>query len=251
MRRTMKMAATAALALLAVVSAAGCGGTEAPAAAPSPTLRAATPVPSDPAATPATQATQQAPSATASATEAEPGEVVLTVAEGTEAAYIVREQLANLDAPNDAVGVTKEVEGTIVFKADGTVDAERSKLRVDLRTLDSDKSRRDNFVRENTLQTSQFPYADLAVQSVEGLPSPLPTSGRAEFKVHGDMTIHGVTKPLTWQVSATFSESNVSGQATTNFTFGDFNMDVPKVFVVLSVEDNIQLRIEFEMERTD
>lgn len=230
----MKRVIAAAVVVTATLVA-SCGGTVTPSAAPSPTLRAAIPTSVDPTATPVLP---------------EQGEVALTVAEGTEAAYIVREQLARLDFPNDAVGITRKVEGAVVFKADGTVDAERSRLRVDLRTLNSDESRRDNFVRENTLQTSRFPFAELAVQRVEGLSWPLPTSGSAEFQVHGDMTIHGVTKPLTWQVSATFSKSNVSGQATTNFKFGDFNMSVPRVFVVLSVEDNIQLRIEFEMRRT-
>ncbi|MBM3948973.1 MAG: YceI family protein [SAR202 cluster bacterium] len=230
MKRVIAAAVVATATLVA-----SCGGTVTPSAAPSPTLRAGIPTPVEQTATPVLP---------------EQGEVAMTVAEGTKAAYIVREQLARLDFPNDAVGITKQVEGAVVFKADGTVDAERSRLRVDLRTLNSDESRRDNFVRENTLQTSRFPFAELAVQRVEGLSWPLPTSGHAEFQVHGDMTIHGVTKPLTWQVTATFSKSSVSGQATTNFKFGDFNMSVPRVFVVLSVEDNIQLRIEFEMRRT-
>jgi polyisoprenoid-binding protein YceI len=239
-----------AMALLTLGAFAACAGPSTPAATPSPTPRTATPAPASPTATPAAQATQQASSEGSQAPTPPGGEVVLTVAEGTEAAYVVREQLASLDFPNDAIGVTKQVEGAIVFRADGTVDAERSKLRVDLRTLTSDESRRDNFVRQNTLQTSQFPFAELVVQRVEGLSWPLPTAGSAEFQVHGDMTIHGVTKPLTWQVNATFSSTNVSGQATTDFPFGQFDMDVPRVFVVLSVEDNIQLRIEFEMSRS-
>jgi hypothetical protein len=37
------------------------------------------------------------------------------------------------------------------------------------------------------------------------------------------------------------------GAATTSFTFADFGMTVPHVFTVLSVEDHIQLELDFHL----
>jgi hypothetical protein len=59
------------------------------------------------------------------------------------------------------------------------------------------------------------------------------------------MTLHGVTRPLTWDATAQFNDNSVSGQARTSFTFEEFDMDVPSVSVVLSVENDIRLEIDF------
>ena len=77
------------------------------------------------------------------------------------------------------------------------------------------------------------------------LPWPLPTDGETSFQLAGDMTVHGVTKPATWEVTAQFSDGSVTGQAKTSFTFGTFDMAVPRLFFILSVEDNIRLEMDF------
>jgi polyisoprenoid-binding protein YceI len=73
----------------------------------------------------------------------------------------------------------------------------------------------------------------------------LPAEGEVTFQIVGDMTLHGVTRPLTWDASAQFEGDSVSGQARTSFTFDEFDMDVPSVSVVLSVENDIRLEIDF------
>ena len=156
------------------------------------------------------QAQPSAPPAGPSAASATAGDRRLrwTLApEGNEARYRVREQLATLSLPSDAVGVTASMTGTIVIDPDGKVVSEESKFVVDLRTLKSDKSRRDGYVQRNTLQTSQYPTALFVPTEVIGLPSPLPTSGQATFQLVGDLTVRDVTRSTTWDVTV-----NVNGQ---------------------------------------
>lgn len=171
------------------------------------------------------------------------------VPDGTQARYRVREQLARLSFPSDAVGTTNAVSGQVVVNSDGTVVREQSKIVVDLRTLQSDESRRDNFIRNNTLQTNQFPTAEFVPTAVQGLASPLPTSGEGKFQLGGDLTIHGVTRPVTWDVTARLNGQDLTGTATTSFKFEDFGMSVPRAFVVLSVDDNIRLELDFHFVR--
>ena len=83
-----------------------------------------------------------------------------------------------------------------------------------------------------------------------GLPFPLPTQGEASFQLVGDMTLHGVTSELVWEFTATFTQDRVTGEATTEFQFGRFDMSPPRVRLVLSVDDLIRLRINFSMSRT-
>jgi hypothetical protein len=80
----------------------------------------------------------------------------LEIAEGTTARYKVREQLAGISFPSDAVGTTTGVTGSVVVNPDGTIDASRSKRTVDLRTLKSDQQMRDVFIQGRTLETEKY-----------------------------------------------------------------------------------------------
>ena len=236
------IAATLALAVLAVA----CSSTE---PAPTPTTA---PTAAPTVAPPPTTVPEPSPQPTAAGTSARPsvgssGGVSVTIGPGSVARYLVREQLARLDAPNDAIGTTKQVEGTIVFAADGSIDSAQSKITVDMASLVSDSNRRDGYVRSNTLETNKYPTAELVVKSTPGLLWPLPSSGEVAFQIVGDMTIHGVTKELTWQATAQAGDGgSVTGKAKTNFTFDTFDMEIPSVFVVLSVVDDVRLEIDFE-----
>ncbi len=174
-----------------------------------------------------------------------PGSVVVEIQPETVARYLVREQLARLDFPNDAVGETSDVTGRIIFNSDGEVDSEASKITVNLRTLKSDKYRRDRFLRTRSLESDVFPVAEFVVKELPGLEWPLPKEGEVSFQIVGDMTVHGFTRPITWEVTAQFSEDSFSGIAKTSFTFDDFGIDIPKVRVVLSVEETMRFELDF------
>ena len=167
---------------------------------------------------------------------------------GNEARFRVREQLAGFDLPNDAVGKTSQITGAIVIGADGKIVREGSSFTVELTALVSDNERRDNYVRRNTLKTDSFPRAVFVPTSAKGLPAVLPATGETSFELVGDLTIHGVTKPATWQVKATRGASGaVTGTATTSFPFAEFAMTMPKVARVLSVDDKITLEYDFNL----
>jgi polyisoprenoid-binding protein YceI len=63
----------------------------------------------------------------------------------------------------------------------------------------------------------------------------------------GNMTVHGVTKPTTWHVTAEAKNGLVTGNATTQFTFSDFSLSEPRVPVLLSVADSIKLEYDFTL----
>ena len=168
------------------------------------------------------------------------------VPSASEARYRVREQLAGYNFPNDAVGTTRSISGTITFDAQGRLVA-GSKVTVDLRTLMSDEAKRDNYLRANTLTTASFPYAELVPREVRGLPFPLPASGSASVQILGDLTVRGVTRPTTWDGTALFQGRAVRLQARTAFKFGDFDLTQPRIFRVLSIEDLIRLEVDLTL----
>jgi len=199
---------------------------------------------------------KDANAATTPVVQAAPGNVALPATDGlqlvvapdgNEVRYRVREQLVGLDMPNDAVGATSDVTGGIAFDAKGNLVPASSRFVVNVATLKSDKARRDGYVRGRILEASAYPTVTLAPTSIKGLTPPLPTSGSRTFKVVGDLTVHGVTKPTTWQVEAAFNAGRVTGTATTTFPFSEFGLTQPRVPVVLSVADTIKLEYAFSL----
>ena len=184
-----------------------------------------------------------APTTAASATAG----LVFTLGEGSIARYKVEETLARQGFVV-ATGETGEVSGRIVFDADGAIVADESSIAMQAATLATDSDRRDRYVRERTLQTAQYPEIVFRPASVDGLPAPLTDAqGAIDFTISGDLTIRDQTRPITWDASAEFTAggAEVTGLASTEFTFEDFAMDKPSVAIVLSVEDTIRLEIEF------
>ena len=254
-----------AMAFLVLALAVGCGSADAPTPAattpaesspaavePSP-MQAPTPVPANTVAVPTgtTAATPpptgvSVPESTSPPAGATGGEGhTFVIQSGATARYLVREQLARLDLPNDAVGETNEVSGTIAFDAGGGIVTPDSKIGVNLAGLTSDSDRRDGYVRSRSLETDTYPTAEFLIQDAAGLPWPLPADGEASFQIMGDLTVHGVTKPSIWDVAGKFDGDSFTGTAKTSFTFEEFDIAVPRVRVVLSVDNNIRLELDF------
>lgn len=155
----------------------------------------------------------------------------------------VREQLAGLPAPQDAVLTTSALTGQLVLQSDGTFTPD-SKLTVDVTTLRSDDSRRDQFIRRSTLDTSRYPRAEFVPTRTSGLATPLPASGEWTFTLIGNLTIRDVTKEVSWDATAKRNGGELTGTAKTSFKFGDFGMQLPSAAIVLSLVDEIRMEIE-------
>ncbi len=246
------------IAAIAVLLLAACGGSAAPTATPIPATQPV-PSPTPMVARPATSGTPAAvPTASPTPTlgtttptpagQAQAGLVLRIVPDQSEARYRVREQLLGRSLPNDAVGRTQAIEGQIVFTPDGAIDSAQSRVTVDLTTLRSDEARRDNYIKQNTLEVARFPKAEFQPTAARGLPWPLPPSGEFNFQLEGNLTIHGTTEPVVWDVRATVDGSRITGTATTTVTFADFGLTQPRVPIVLSVEESIALELDFTVE---
>jgi polyisoprenoid-binding protein YceI len=160
----------------------------------------------------------------------------------TTARYRAMEELANRGA-NEAVGETNSIAGQIYFDANG-IPLACSRFDVDMRTLVSDESRRDNYLRGNTLQTDLYPVATFVVTSVEGLDAALIDGQETSFYLVGNLTMHGVTNQVRWAVIATLSGNSISGSANTTFDMTDYDITEPRVGPVLSVDSKIKLEID-------
>ena len=102
-------------------------------------------------------------------------------------------------------------------------------------------------------ETTRIPTLEFVPKRAVGLKPPLPSPPQAQaigFQLVGDMTIRGVTKEVAWHVVGTLRGATVAGRATTTASFSEFNIPKPAVRLLLSVEDKIQLEVEFRATRS-
>lgn len=221
-----------ALVVAFVVVAAGCGE-----AASAPT---AAPITADP--TTATPTAAGAPATTAPTA----GSGTWTIASASKATVSVREQLVGVSLPNDATLVATGAAGAFTLNADGSFSGD-SKISFDLSTLTSDNRNRDNFVKQDTLNTRQFPTAIFVPAKAAGLALPLAATGDLKFTLAGKMTIKGVTKDVTFDVTGTRDGPQLAVTATARPTwrFADFGLTQPVVPArVVSIVDEIRLVVD-------
>ncbi len=167
-----------------------------------------------------------------------------------EVRYRVREQLAGIDFPNDAIGKTSKITGQIVIDDEGAVVSDASRFVVEAASITSDRDRRDNYLRRRTLTVDEHPTIVLVPTGLRGLTIPS-GAGRDTFQIIGDLTVRAVTRPTTWNATAQFQNGRVTGSAVTRFTFPDFQMEKPRVRSVLSVADTIALEYDFNLVREE
>ncbi len=223
--------ATSRFVAIALLLLSACGGAASPAPAATLQTELATPTPTS------TVAVTTAPQANA---------ITWTIDAASKATVRVREQLVRLPAPNDAIITIGGAQGSFTLNPDGTFAA-GSKISVDMTTVTTDDRQRTDTIRRDPLEVTRFRTAELVPKTATGLTLPLTRSGDFAFQLTGDLTLHGVTKSVTFDVKATRSNGKLTATATANpsWKFGDFDMRAPTTFSVLSIVDEI--RMEFAL----
>jgi polyisoprenoid-binding protein YceI len=120
-------------------------------------------------------------------------------------------------------------------------------MQIDLRTLTSDQSRRDTFIRQNTLRTDQFPFAEFRSTESAG-PAVFRPGEEATFQIPGLMTVKGHERPIVWDAQAKLDGVTITGTASVRVKLTDFGLEPPRL-AILSVEDEITWQIELVAER--
>ena len=173
-----------------------------------------------------------------------------TVGAGSVAGYRVREQLANLSAESDAVGRTEDVSGSITVEGarDGA-QLTAGSLTVDTTTIQSDEGRRDNRLRNEGLQTDQFPTATFTVTQPVEVPSAALAGTPTDVTLVGDLTLHGVTKSVQIPAQAQLTDGRIQVAGSLTFPLSDFDISPPNVGgFILSIADEgaLEFLVSFE-----
>ncbi len=164
----------------------------------------------------------------------------------TQASFTMHEVL--FGQPNTVVGTTHQVAGQILVDTATPAQSKLGQIRVDVSTLATDNSLRNRALQNYILETNQpsSQYATFLARSLSGLPAKLVVGQTVSFHITGDLTIHQVTRTVTFDTQLTLvSPTTVKGQAQTTVSYADFNISIPNVPSVTGVSNDVQLALTF------
>jgi polyisoprenoid-binding protein YceI len=155
-----------------------------------------------------------------------------TATTGSQAGYRVKEVLFNQSV--EAVGRTTNVDGALTIA--GTT-VETAAISIDLASVTSDESRRDNQFRGRIMNVSQYPTATFKLTEPIDLGA-LPADGATvSVPATGELTLRGTKKTITTTVTAKRSAGTIQVQGVIPVVFSDYGIPSPS-FGPASVEDN-------------
>lgn len=144
-------------------------------------------------------------------------------------------------APKLVVGTTTQIAGDIIVSSKGI---EIGTMKLDVRTLKTDSSKRDGAINRLILKTDAAgnEYVTFVPKSTD-LKGPIALGKQVSFNVSGDLTIAGVTKPVTFAVKATVAGDKVTGTASTTINRPDFKIVIPSLSFLADVSDQISISV--------
>jgi polyisoprenoid-binding protein YceI len=146
------------------------------------------------------------------------------VAPGSQAGYRVPETL--FGQSTEAVGRTSGVSGTMTIAGSTVGDA---MLQVDMTTVTSDQSQRDGQFRGRIMDVSTYPTATFDLTSPIDLGSVPADLAEVQAKASGELTMHGVTKPVTIDVAARRNGATIEVTGALPITFADWGISNPSL----------------------
>lgn len=189
--------------------------------------------------------TTTTPCATVSAAA---GEYALVIdSQQSSASYQATFLVAGQAVPGTVTGVTGDVSGEFVLATQPTTTIQTLKVVVGLRSLDSGAPERDRHVRDDTLETDKYPFATLVASDVPVLTGSYTSGQSVRFTLTGQLTLHGVTRTVSFDVQGTVSNTTVTGTATAQIRLEEFAMRPPQTTAVVSITVNhiISLSLHF------
>lgn len=153
-------------------------------------------------------------------------------ATGSFAGFRVDEELTIGEVT--AVGRTGEVSGFIRLGA-GVLEA--AEITVDMSTITTDRSLRDNRTRQ-ALGTDQYPNAVFVLTEPVALPDGAADGAAFSLEAAGDLTVKGVTNPAVFALEAQLVDDVIVVVGSTEVIFDDYGVQAPSAPIVVSVEDH-------------
>ena len=146
---------------------------------------------------------------------------------------------------NYAQGVTNIISGEILVNFTEPSLSSVGEITIDIKSFKSDKSRRDNAIRDRWLESNKFPMAVFTPNELRGLPEKYSLGDTVDIEIDGNLLVRDTIKPASFLVTLTINNDQIVGQASTQLKMTDFGFDPPDISGILKAENEVDITFEF------
>jgi polyisoprenoid-binding protein YceI len=161
-------------------------------------------------------------------------EQVWTITDESQVGYRVTEVLFGVDT--EGVGRTNRITGDIVIAGTQVVSGG---FVVDVASIESDDTRRDNQFRGRIMSTDEFPEATFTLTE----PIELGTEPGEDVEIAttatGELTLRGVTNTVTFEVTAQQQNGRVGVLGAIPVVFADYSIANPSTGGITTEDDGL------------
>ena len=161
--------------------------------------------------------------------------ITFVVTEDSGATFRVREQLALIPLPHHAEMHTTALSGDI------HLDGRPSSVVINLHQLKSDQRFRDRYVRNAMFPDD--PKAIFTLLDVGALPQGFPEGNEVKAQIAGTLNIRGAEFPLGFDVTVQDKGDVITILGRTRFSWNDLGISPPTAGLVLTLGDEVEVRI--------
>jgi polyisoprenoid-binding protein YceI len=171
---------------------------------------------------PTTHSTSAAASGTGSDTASTDGTYL--VGSGSEAGYRVTEVLIGQNST--AVGRTTSIWGSVTISG---ASVTTGTFTVDMASVVSDQSERNGQFDGRIMNVAQYPTATLKLTTPIALGTIPPVGSNATYTATGNLTMHGLTRQVTFPLTAERTSDGIFALADVPIVFADWNIANPSI----------------------
>ena len=166
-----------------------------------------------------------------------------TVTSGSQAGYRVKEVL--FGQSTEAVGRTSDVTGRVAIEGTRILSGS---FTVDMTTVESDESRRDNRFRGAIMDVATYPTSTFKLTQPVAVAS-LPAEGsEVNVKATGELTLRGTTKTVTIDLAAQRTGDTIKVAGSFPIVFEEWDIPNP-TYGPATTEDNGELEFLLVLSR--
>ena len=147
---------------------------------------------------------------------------------------------------NLVIGVSDQVAGEILIDVANPANSQIGVVQINARAFVTDSGLRNRAINNNILQTQAYEFITFIPTAIVGMPETAAVGDTLNFQVVGDLTIRDITEEVTFDlVVNVVAEDRLEGEATATIQRGDYQLTIPQVPSVASVDEELVLAFDF------
>jgi polyisoprenoid-binding protein YceI/mono/diheme cytochrome c family protein len=157
--------------------------------------------------------------------------------------YAVNEKLFGKTA-HRAVGTTSGIAGDLAVNAAHPSASRVGQIVVNVEELHSDNDLRDARMRASGLDSHDFPYANLTVAALSGMPASITQGTTYRFTMSTQLTVKKTPAAVTWDVDARLAGGKLYATATAKVKMSTYGIGPISIAGLVSTSNDVTLTMK-------